>query len=107
MHSYVYHIMDVNKIRELIPTVEVEEVHRDTVIKVETGNEIHGYYEVEIYTKHNKPQITINFFLGSDGWATIEFYGPNPEASIESLIRDAITLIEKYLPKKTEATETP
>jgi hypothetical protein len=107
MSRGVHNFMDVNKIKELIPTVKVEEVPPNTVIKVETGHESHGYYEVEISTKYDEPQITINFFLSSDSWATIKFYGPNPEASIESLIRDAITLIEKYLPKKTDTTETP
>jgi hypothetical protein len=92
--------MDSNKIKELIPMVKVGEVPPNTVIKVEIG-ETQGYYEVEISTKYDEPQITINFALGSDSWATIKFYGPNPEASIESLIRDAIALIEKYQPKKT------
>ncbi len=80
--------MDVDKIKELIPMVKVEEVPPNTVIKVETGRETHGYYEVEIST--NEPQITINFALGSDSWAAIKFYGPNPEASIESPIRNHV-----------------
>jgi predicted DNA-binding protein (MmcQ/YjbR family) len=92
--------MDVSKIKELIPMVKVEEVPPNAVVKVE-------YYEVEISTKYDELQITINFFLSSDSWASIKFYGPNPEASVESLIRDAIALIEKYQPKKTDTTETP
>ena len=95
MHSGVHNFMDV---KELVPTVKVGEVPPNTVIKVE--HETHGYYEVEINTKY-EPRITISLFLGSDSGATIKFYNPNPEASIESLVRDAITLIEKYRPKKT------
>ncbi len=100
MRCNVHRVMD-RKINELIPTVKVGEVPPNTVIKVETGHETQGYYEVEISTKYAEPQVTINFFLSSDSWAAIKFYGPNPETSIESLIRDAITLIEKYQPKKT------
>jgi len=105
MRPGVYYVMDVDKIKELIPIVKVGEVPPNMVLKVEIDHET-GYYEVEISTKFNEPQITINFSLGSDSWATIKFYGPNPGASIASLIRDAITLIEKYQ-KKTNATETP
>jgi hypothetical protein len=106
MRRGVHNFMDAGKIKELIPMVKVGEVPPNTVIKVEIDHET-GYYEVEISTKYNEPQITINFSLGSDSWAAIKFYSPNPEASVESLIRDAIKLIEKYQPKKTDTTETP
>jgi hypothetical protein len=56
MRCNVHHVMDVGKIKELIPIVKVEGVPRNTAIKVETG-ETQGYYEVEINTKYDNQKI--------------------------------------------------
>ena len=97
MHRGVYNFMDVNKIKELIPTTKVKELPQNTVIKVEIDHE-HGYYEIEVNTKYDT-HITVN-----SSWATVKLDDPDPETSIEEVVKDALAFIEKYRTKKTTET---
>ncbi len=79
----------------LVPTIKMKDIPQNITISIETEN-----YEVNITTKYNEPKISVRFSSGLDNWATVELYNPNPEATINAIVRDVITLIEKYQSKK-------
>jgi len=87
--------MDRTQLTQLTPAVKVKELPQNIVIKIETGE-----YEVEINTIHAEPMITVKFAVSLDNWSTIQFYDPNPEAMVNSIVEDAVALIEKYRSKK-------
>jgi hypothetical protein len=63
-----------------------------------TGISLQGFVYRDNYPCE---EIPAGIYLQTFSSTTIKLYGPDPEASVESLIRDPITSIEKYQPKNT------
>jgi hypothetical protein len=85
------------ELSQLVPTLKVKELSPGTILKLELPT-----YEVEINTQYEYPKIKVEYSF--DGrWASIEFFGPDPEASVAEIVKEAQALIEKFMRKKASA----
>ena len=90
------------ELAQLIPTLKVRDLPYGSRVKIEVGN-----YEIEIDTKSEGPEITIEYVIDSSRWASVRIVGPDPEASIAEIVREAQALIEKFIKKKASTAELP
>ena len=85
----------MSSLTQLIPTVKVKDMPQGSIVKMEVGN-----YEIEIDTKSEGPEIKIEYVIDSSRWAMVRFVGPDPDASIDEIVREAQALIEKFIEKR-------
>jgi hypothetical protein len=87
----------MSELAQLIPTLKIKELPPGTIIKFEFPT-----YQVKI-DAHEETEIRVEYSFNGR-WASIRFYGPDPEASIAEIVKEAQALIEKFMRKK-EAQE--
>jgi hypothetical protein len=92
----------MSELVQLVPTIRVRDVPLGSLVKMEVGN-----YEIEIDTKSAEPEITIEYVIDSSRWASVKIVGPDPDVTINEIVREAQALIEKFIRKKASTAESP
>jgi len=91
----------MSELTQLVPTIRVRDVPLGSIVKMKVGN-----YEIEIDTQSAGPEITIEYVIDSSRWASVRIVGPDPDVTIDEIVREAQALIEKFI-KKASTAELP
>ena len=92
----------MSELVQLVPTIRVRDMPPGSLVKMEVGN-----YEIEINTRPAVPEIKIEYVIDSSRWALVRIVGPDPDVTINEIVREAQALIEKFIGKKASTAESP
>ena len=90
----------MSDIVQLVPTVKVRDIPSGLFIEIEVED-----YEIKINSRLERPEIVIEYVMDSSRWGMVKIVGPDPEASIDEIVREAQALIEKFMRKKASTAE--
>jgi len=93
----------MSELTQLVPAIRVRDMPSGSLVKMEVGN-----YEIEIDAKSAELEITIEYVIDSSRWAMVRIVGPDPDVTIDEIVREAQALIEKWFTRKKASTaESP
>ena len=88
----------MSELAQLIPTLKVRDLPYGSRVKIEVGN-----YEIDIDAKSEGSEITIEYVIDSSRWVSMRINGPDPDVTLDEIVRETQALIEKIMRKKASA----
>jgi hypothetical protein len=91
----------MSSLTQLVPTLLVKDLPKGFIMKIEIDN-----YEVEVdYRNQEALEIFVHYTESLDRWAEVRILDPNPDVTIDEIVREAQALIEKFIKKKASTAE--
>jgi len=80
---------------KLVPNIKVRNIPDELFMQIEVGG-----YEIKINFRLERPEIEI-IHVEEGGWASVKIADPDPDATIDEIVKEAQNLIEKFRRKKS------